>query len=180
MPATVSCLASSSEQTDKIVRDLHADGIEQERISVLLPDPRRPKQFNFENDGPMEHGPVVGVGTGAAMGSILGWITGLAALAIPGVGPFLAAGPILAALGTATVGAIAGALVGMGMPEAQASYYESRLQEGRFLIWVEVRDRSEIYRIMDIFTRQQAEDITRSAAATEMLEKENIPSVKSC
>lgn len=170
MSATISCLATTPEQAERIVRDLKTEGIAQERISVLLPDPRQDKKFNFENTVPMDHGPVVGAGTGAAMGSILGWLAGLSLLAIPGVGPFLAAGPILAALGTTAAGAIAGGLVGMGMPAVQAAHYESRLREGRFMVWVEVADVAELERVAAIFSRHQAEEVTRSAAAIALAE----------
>ena len=178
MSATISCLAVTSEQAERIVRELHAEGINQERISVLLPDPRLDLKLNIETTGPMDHGPVVGAGTGIAMGSILGWITGLAMFSIPGVGPFLAAGPILAIMGSATVGAIAGGLVGMGMPAIQAAHYEKKLREGRFMIWVDVHDASEIARVTATFSRHQAEDITRSVAAIAMVEETNIPAGK--
>jgi len=170
MTATISCLATTPEQAERIVRDLSTEGIAQEHVSVLLPDPRQSKNLNFENAGPMDHGPVVGAGTGVAMGSILGWLAGLSLLAIPGAGPFLAAGPILAALGATAAGAIAGGLVGMGMPAVQAAYYEEKLREGRLMIWVDVTNADEIARVTAIFSRHQAEDITRSAATTALME----------
>jgi hypothetical protein len=166
MASTISCLAATLEQAERIVHDLEVHGIDRGRISVLLPDPRVKRNLNFERTVPMDHGPVVGVGTGAGLGSLLGWVAGLAVLAIPGVGPFLAAGPILAAMGAAaagaTAGAIAGGLIGLGMPEAQAAHYDARLREGHLLIWAEVTSSDEAERVAELFAFHHAEDIVRA------------------
>jgi len=152
-----------------------------ERISVLFPDPREAKNLGGENDGPIAHAPIIGAGTGVAVGSVLGWMVGIAALAVPGVGLFFAAGPILAVLGSATIGAtigaIAGGLVGLGIPEVQAKYYESQIRAGKFLIWVEVRDAYQIARITDLFTRYNASDIALSAAAAGMTNRKSTSSL---
>jgi uncharacterized membrane protein len=101
------------------------------------------------------------------LGGVLGWLVGVGALAIPGLGPFIAAGPIMAALGGASIGAAAGgligALVGMGIPEYEAKRYEARVREGRILISVHSENSDETRRAKDIFERAGAEDIASSS-----------------
>jgi len=100
----------------------------------------------------------------------LGWIAGIGALAIPGVGPFIAAGPILAALSGAAVGAavggIAGGLIGLGIPEIEAKRYEGKIKEGNILISVHTDNSDEIKRAKEIFTNQGAQDICITGEAS--------------
>ena len=108
----------------------------------------------------------------------MGWIAGIGALAIPGVGPFIAAGPIIAALSGAaigaTVGGIAGGLIGLGIPEIEAKRYEGKVKAGNILISVHTENSTEITRAKDIFTKAGAEDIcTTGEASTPKNPKEN-------
>ena len=104
------------------------------------------------------------------MGGALGWIAGIGALAIPGVGPFIAAGPIIAALSGAaigaTVGGIAGGLIGLGIPEIEAKRYEGKIKEGNILISVHTEDAGEIARAKDIFNQAGAQDICVTGEAS--------------
>ena len=105
-----------------------------------------------------------------ASGGGLGWLAGIGALAIPGIGPFVAAGPIMALLGGAavgaTVGGITGALIGMGIPEYEAKRYESKLKEGKILISVHSENSDETDRAKTIFKNAGAEDIATSGEAS--------------
>src|SRR4030095_11077898 len=111
--------------------DLKLAGFSNNDISVLLPDKQGTRDFAHEKNTKAPEGAAAGAGTGGAIGGVLGWLAGIGALAIPGVGPFIAAGPIMAALGGAAIGAavggISGALVGLGMPEFEAKSYEGKI-----------------------------------------------------
>ena len=115
-------------------------------------------------------GAATGAGTGAVLGGAFGWLVGTGALAIPGLGPFIAAGPIMAALAGAGVGAAAGgltgALVGMGIPEYEAKRYEGRLKEGGILLSVHCDTSDEIKRAKEILERTGAQDISSTSEAT--------------
>ena len=115
-------------------------------------------------------GAVAGAGTGGVIGGTLGWIAGIGALAIPGVGPFIAAGPIMAALGGAAIGAaaggIAGALIGMGIPELEAKRYEGKVKAGNLLISVHTESSEEIASAKKIFSQAGAQDICATGEAS--------------
>ena len=110
---------------------------------------------------------MAGAGTGGVLGGVLGWLAGIGSLAIPGVGPFVAAGPIMAALGGAavgaTVGGLAGTLVGLGIPEYEAKQYEGKLREGNILISVHSESGKETDRAKKIFETAGARDIASAA-----------------
>lgn len=129
-----------SRQLDKVVEDLKAAGFRSDDISVLFPDKQSTKEFAFEKNTKAPEGAAAGAGTGAVLGGALGWLVGIGALAIPGLGPFIAAGPIVAALAGAgaggAVGGLTGALVGLGIPEFEAKRYEGLLKEGGILVSV--------------------------------------------
>jgi len=160
---SVFCIASSHHQADQIVDQLKAANFSNHDISALFADETSSHDFAHEKNTKAPEGAVTGAGTGGVIGGALGWIAGIGALAIPGVGPFIAAGPIMAALGGAAVGAavggIAGGLIGMGIPELEAKRYEGKLQEGNILISVHTENDEEITRAEDIFTHAGAEDI---------------------
>ena len=109
-------------------------------ISVLFPENQGTKDFAHEKNTKAPEGAATGAGSGAVIGGTLGWLTGIGALAIPGVGPFIAAGPIVAALAGVgvggAIGGIAGALIGLGIPEYEAKRYEGRIKEGGILLSV--------------------------------------------
>src|SRR5206468_4762230 len=98
------------------------------------------KDFAHEKHTKAPEGATTGAGTGAVVGGALGWLAGIGALAIPGLGPFIAAGPIMAALAGAgvggTVGGVTGALIGLGIPEYEAKRYEGRITKGGILLSV--------------------------------------------
>ncbi len=123
-------------------------------------------------------GAAAGAGTGGALGGALGWLVGIGALAIPGVGPFIAAGPILAALGGAavgaTVGGITGALIGMGIPEFEAKRHEGRLREGGILISVHAETAGEVATATAIFQDAGAKDIATAGEASTSKNEEPI------
>ena len=168
---SVFCIATSRGQADRIVDQLKAANFSNNDISVLFPDKGSTRDFAHEKNTKAPEGAVAGASTGGVVGGALGWIAGIGALAIPGVGPFIAAGPIIAALSGAAVGAavggIAGGLIGLGIPELEAKRYEGKVKAGNLLLSVHTENSEEITRAKDIFTRAGAQDIcTTSEAAT--------------
>src|SRR3954464_11520013 len=159
---SVFCLAHDEAQACNIVGELQNAGFSNNDISVLLPDKSSTKEFAHEKGTKAPEGAITGAGTGAVLGGALGWLVGIGALSIPGVGPFVAAGPIMAALSGAavggTAGGVVGALVGMGIPEYEAKRYEGRLREGSILISVHSEDRDRTKRAKEIFEQAGAED----------------------
>src|SRR5271163_2598687 len=141
---SVFCIASSEDQAFWIVDDLNEAGFPNNDISVLLPDKTGTRDFAHKYNTKAPEGAATGGVTGGVVGGALGWLVGIGALAIPGVGPFIAAGPIMAALRGAAVGGavggIAGALIGMGIPEFEAKRYEGKIRSGNVLISVHTED----------------------------------------
>lgn len=160
---SVFCIATSRSQADQIVDQLKAAQFSNRKISALFADKDSGHDFAHEKNTKAPEGAVAGAGTGGVIGGALGWIAGIGALAIPGVGPFIAAGPIMAALGGAalgaTVGGIAGGLIGMGIPEIEAKLYEGKLREGNILVSVHAENSEEIDRAKGVFARAGAQDI---------------------
>jgi hypothetical protein len=148
------------------VNHLKGAGFSNNDISVLFPDKRGTRDFAHEQHTKAPEGAATGAGTGGVLGGALGWLAGIGALAIPGVGPFIAAGPIMAALSGAALGAavggIAGALVGMGIPEYEAKRYEGKIKAGNILISVHSDNSQEKKRAKEIFEEFEAEDISTS------------------
>ena len=144
-------------------------GFSHNDISVLLPDQAGTKDFAHEQHTKAPEGAATGAGTGGVLGGALGWLVGIGALAIPGLGPFIAAGPILAALSGAAAGAalggVTGALSGMGIPEYEAKRYEGKIKEGNALISVHAEDSTERDRAKTIFEQAGAEDISYTEEA---------------
>ncbi len=178
---SIFCIATSRLQADQIVDQLKSANFSNNDISALFADKGTSHEFAHEKNTKAPEGTVTGVGTGGVIGGALGWIAGIGALAIPGFGPFIAAGPIMAALSGAaigaTVGGIAGGLIGMGIPELEAKRYEGRLQEGNILISVHTENSEEITRASDIFTHAGAQDICSTGeATTPKRHKDNEPS----
>src|SRR5258707_14093431 len=138
-------------------------------ISVLFPENQGTKDFAHEKNTKAPEGAATGAGSGAVLGGTLGWLTGIGALAIPGLGPFIAAGPILAALAGVgaggVVGGIAGALIGMGIPEYEAKRYEGRIKKGGILVSVHCDDSNWTYRAKTILQETGAEDISSTGEA---------------
>jgi hypothetical protein len=167
---SVFCITTSRPQADGIVEQLRAANFSNNDISVLFPDKDTTRDFAHEKNTKAPEGAVAGASTGGVVGGALGWIVGIGALAIPGVGPFIAAGPIMAALGGAAIGAaaggIAGGLIGLGIPELEAKRYEGKVKAGNILISVHTEDSDEIDRAKQIFESCGAEDICTTAEAS--------------
>jgi len=134
-------------QAENIVSELQSSGFASSDISVLLPDQKATRDFAHEKNTKAPEGAVAGAGAGGAVGGTIGLLAGIGALAIPGLGPFIAAGPILAALSGAAAGAavggVTGALVGLGFPEVEAKQYEGKLRDGNILVSVHTEDGDE-------------------------------------
>ncbi|MDB6067672.1 MAG: hypothetical protein JWR26_3880 [Pedosphaera sp.] len=160
-------LVKSETDASEIVEGLQAAGFSNHDISVLFPDKTGTRDFGHEKNTKAPEAATAGAGTGAVLGGALGWITGIGALAIPGVGPFIAAGPIMAALSGAAVGAavggIAGALIGMGIPEYEAKRYEGQIKGGNILISVHAEDSDQAAHAKDILEHGGATDISTAA-----------------
>ncbi len=160
---SVFCIATSRQQADRIVDQLKTANFSNNDISALFADKGTSRDFAHEKNTKAPEGAVAGAVTGGGVGGALGWIAGIGALAIPGVGPFIAAGPIIAALSGAAIGAavggIAGGLIGLGIPELEAKRYEGKIKEGNILISVHTDDAGDIARAKDIFNQAGAQDI---------------------
>ncbi len=158
-------------QAEKSVDLLLASGFTNDDVSVLLPDNNRgSKDFAHEKNTKAPEGTTAGVTTGGAIGGTLGLLAGIGMLAIPGVGPLIAAGPIMAALAGlgvgGAVGGVIGALVGMGIPEYEAKRYEGRIKEGGVLLSVHCDTAGEIQRAKELLLQMGAQDISSSGEAT--------------
>lgn len=155
---------------ENTVQALQDADFRNEDVSVLFSDTSGTKDFAHEKHTKAPEGSAAGAGTGAVIGGALGWLTGIGALAIPGVGPFIAAGPIVAALagvGAGSVlGGIAGALIGMGIPEYEAKRYEGRIKEGGILLSVHCDNSNWKEKAMGILKQSGAEDIGSEGEAT--------------
>jgi hypothetical protein len=148
---------------ERAVEKFKEAGFRNMDISVLFPEGGGTKDFAVEKETKAPEGAAAGAGTGAAIGGALGWLMGIGLLAIPGLGLFVAAGPIMAALAGAgaggLAGGIAGALVGMGIPEYEANRYEGHIKEGGILLSVHADDKEWKNKGRDILKQTGAEDI---------------------
>ena len=160
------CIATSRRQADEVIDHLKIANFSYNDISVLFPDTSTSLDFDYEKHTKAPEGVSTGGGIGGVIGGViggaLGWIVGIGALAIPGAGAFIAAGPIVAALSGAAVGAavggITGGLIGMGIPEIEAKRYAGKIKAGNILISVHNENPEEITRAKDIFTWAGAHD----------------------
>ena len=157
-------------------------GFRNEDISVLLPQNQGTKDFAHEKHTKAPEGTATGATAGAIIGGTLGLLAGIGALAIPGLGPFIAAGPIMATLGGigtgGVVGGIVGALVGMGLPEYEAKRYEGMVREGGILISVHCDNSDWVKRAKEIMERTGAHDISSAGEASADYEKTDNPRVR--
>jgi hypothetical protein len=155
---------------DSGVDALKAAGFKNTDISVLFPENEGTKDFAHEKDTKAPEGATAGAGTGALLGGGLGWLVGIGALAIPGLGPFIAAGPIMAALAGAgvggAVGGLTGALIGMGIPEYVAKRYEGRVKDGGILLSVHSDDAQWTKKAKEILERTGAQDVSSTGEAS--------------
>jgi hypothetical protein len=143
-----------------------AAGFSNNDISILMPDQQSTREFAHEKNTKAPEGTTTGVTAGGVVGGALGLLAGIGALAIPGLGPFIAAGPIMATLAGVgvggAVGGLLGALVGMGIPEYEAKRYEGRVKNGGVLLSVHCDTSDEITRAKEILKQTGAEDIAAS------------------
>lgn len=150
-------------------------GFSLDEVSALLPDKGGTRDFAHEKHTKAPEGAVAGASAGGAIGGGIGLLAGIGALAIPGLGPFIAAGPIMAAMSGAaagaTVGGLTGALIGMGIPELEAKKYEGKLREGNILLSVHTDDGAE---------RSRAKKVLENAGAVDIstVSEESVPSSK--
>src|SRR5579863_1184763 len=165
----------NSVAAERAVDQILAAGFSNNDISVLLPDNQSSKEFAHEKNTKAPEGTTTGVTAGGVVGGTLGVLAGIGALAIPGLGPFIAAGPIMAGLAGlgvgGAVGGLIGALVGMGIPEYEAKRYEGRLKSGGVLLSVHCDTSAEIARAKEILKHTGAEDIASSGESSSGVEQ---------
>lgn len=153
-------------ETERAVSALKFEGFSTSDISVLLPDMAGSQRFAHEKGTKAPEGAATGAGTGAVIGGTLGLLAGIGALAIPGFGPFIAAGPIMAALAGAgvggTVGGLGGALIGFGIPEYEAKRYEGFVKDGGILLSVHVDTHDRVLIAKRILENTGARDVAVS------------------
>jgi uncharacterized protein YcfJ len=170
MKKAMMCITQNQMQTETIVTQLQKGGFSNDDISVLFPNKSGTKDFAHEHNTKAPEGAVAGVSAGGVVGGTLGLLVGIGALAIPGLGPFIAAGPLMAAMSGAaagaTVGGVTGALVGMGIPEMEAKRYEGKIKSGNILISVHTENSDEEKRATAIFKAARAEDICSSSESS--------------
>jgi len=167
MKKSVFGILRNRAQAEAVVERLQATGFINDDVSMLFSDTSGTKDFAIEHETKAPEGATTGGGTGFVVGGVLGWLAGIGLLAIPGVGPLIAAGPIMAALSGAAVGTvvggIAGALIGMGVPEFEARRYESKVKEGNILVSIHADDAQKVDRAKEILKECNAEDISSTA-----------------
>jgi len=168
VPSTVFGFADDAAQAERIVEQLRSAAFPSGAISVLLP--AAGEIADGLDDGTSTKAPegaVAGVGTGGLIGGALGWLTGIGALAIPGLGPFIAAGPLMTALSGAavgaTVGGVAGGLVGLGLPDPDTERYESQLRAGRILVSVRATTPAGVEAAQRIFADNGAHEVSATS-----------------
>lgn len=169
-------------QVEQVVDEFRRQGFRYNDISVLFPQSDSTKQFAHEKHTKAPEGAATGAGTGAVVGGTLGWLVGIGALAIPGLGPFIAAGPIMAALAGAgvggAVGGLTGALIGMGIPEYEAKRYEGIVKGGGILVSVHSDNSEWTGKAKEIMRRFGGKDIDSTGEAEADIETDNRGFVK--
>jgi uncharacterized membrane protein len=166
MSKSVFGIATTHGQAERIVEQLQSQDFATSEISVLMPDTSGTRDVGHVKATKAPEGAT----TGGATGGVIGLLAGIGALAIPGVGPFIAAGPIMGALSGAAVGAatggVVGSLIGLGIPEIEAKRYDEKLKKGNYLIAVHTDDSEDVDRAKDIFKAAGAEDISTVSEAS--------------
>lgn len=175
MSNSVFCIASSQPMAGDIVARLKSAGFADNDISVLFADKTKSSDFALEAHTKAPEGAALGAGSGGVVGGAVGLLAGIGLLAVPGVGPFIAAGPIMASLSGiavgAAVGGITGALIGLGIPEIQAKRYDGKIKDGNILIAARTEDSTKVATAKRIFEDAKATDITTGSVAS-------VPAVK--
>lgn len=167
MSHSVMCIIPNEASASTIVPRLRASGFRDSDISIMFPDRSGDRHLGHSASSKAPEGATAGASAGGVVGGVVGLLAGIGTLAIPGVGPFIAAGPIMAALSGiavgATVGGVGGALIGLGIPEYEARRYEGRLAAGNVLLAIHVQDKNDIKVAKDILKDAGAEDISVSS-----------------
>jgi len=170
---------ATKTQVEGAVDRLRTEGFRNTDISVLFPENIGTKDFAHKKGTKAPEGATAGAGTGVVLGGTLGWLAGIGSLAIPGLGPFIAAGPIMAALAGAgvggTVGGLVGALVGMGIPEYEAKRFEGRIKSGGILLSVHCDDSEWTKKAKDILEDCGAEDVSSTGESAADYAKSDRP-----
>jgi hypothetical protein len=170
MKKSVIGIVETQIQAERIVDQLQQGGVASGDISALFPDKRGTKDFAHEHNTKAPEGAVAGVGAGGVIGGTLGLLAGIGALAIPGVGPLIAAGPLMATLSGAAAGAavggITGGLIGLGMPEYEAKTYEGKIRNGNILVAVHTDDGETEKRAKQILEANGAHDVAVTGDAS--------------
>ena len=170
MKQSVAGIVKTRLEAENLVNALRANGFGDNEISALFPDKEGTKDFAHDNSTKAPEGAVTGATTGGVIGGTLGLLAGIGAIAVPGVGPLIAAGPIMATLSGAavgaTVGGIAGALIGMGIPEYEAKMYEGKIRDGNILLAVHCDTNDELKAAEELFKQYGATDIKRVGEAS--------------
>jgi len=176
------CLVDTEGQADAIVSKVRSAGFSDDDISVLFPDKGSTRDFAHKKETKMPEGATAGAGAGGAVGATIGLLAGIGSLAIPGLGPFIAAGPIMAALGGGAIGAgvggLTGALVGLGIPEYEAKRYEGKVKKGGILISVHSESSDETKRAKDIFKESGAHDISSAGESHSDADTHDLPNLE--
>jgi hypothetical protein len=163
---SVTCMVKSPFQASRIVDRLKTANFPEQSISAFLTDPNAGWPLLQQKHSRTSEGVLAGAGTGAFIGGTWGWIAGIGALTIPGVGLFLAVGPVICAMSGVALGAamggVCGGLIGMGIPEMEAKRYEGKILKGEILLSVHTGSHSETYRAKDILDNSRAEDVWAS------------------
>lgn len=163
-------IVDSRSQAENVVSELRNAGIDPGDISALLPDKHGTTDFAHEHSTKAPEGAATGAGAGGVLGGTLGLLAGIGALAIPGLGPLIAAGPLLAtmsgAAAGAAVGGLTGALVGLGIPEIEAKHYEGKIKGGNILIAVHTEDSDEQSIVEDIMKECEVQHVSSTSEAS--------------
>jgi hypothetical protein len=170
---------STRNDVEHGVESLRAQGFRSTDISVLFPSNVGTKDFAHEKNTKAPEGAATGAASGAVVGGTLGWLAGIGSLAIPGLGPFIAAGPIMAALAGVgvggAVGGMTGALIGLGMPEYEAKRYEGLIKDGAILLSVHSDNREWTKKAKKILETTGAQDISSTGEAAADFAKSEKP-----
>jgi hypothetical protein len=168
---------------ERAVDDLKADGFRNTDISVLFPENVGTKDLAVDKGTKAPEGAATGAGSGVVIGGTLGWLAGIGTLAIPGLGPFIAAGPIMAALAGAgvggAVGGLTGGLIGAGIPEYEAKRYEGLVRKGKILLSVHSDNSDWTKRAKRILEGTGAEDVSSTGETKGDMANTDRPMAKS-
>jgi hypothetical protein len=160
---------ASAEQAERSVNALIHDGFQSQDISVLMPDTESTRAFAHRKETKAPEGAAAGATAGGVVGGTLGVLIALGSLAIPGVGPLIAAGPLVAGLAGigagGALGGFIGALVGMGIPEYEAKRYEGQVKNGGVLLSVHAETDGEVLRAKEILKETGGTDISTAGEA---------------